>query len=410
MDHEWTKCRLGGFTTVTFEWIDSDRSVSDLTRRLSEETRVALDTEFHRERTYFPKLALVQIAWSGGSAIVDPLACDISPIADLFTADHEIVFHAAQQDLDVLAHAIGAIPAKIFDTQIAAGFLGYSTPSLASLVNSELKLALPKGDRLTDWLRRPLTEAQKSYAISDVLHLLELRERLVEQLASRDRVDWAADACEELRCRRVGPTDPAEVWRKQKDVRSMRPRTRGVLAALAEWRERRAMDSDVPPRQVLPDLALHGIAQREPETVSELGQARGVDDRHTRGSVAQEILRAVALGRQNPVELAHSDVDEVDRHLRPAITLVSAWVSEVARTEEIDSALLATRQDIIEFLRGDGQARISSGWRHRLLGTQLESLLNGRAGLSFDGRGGLKMIVADPDDATVSSSSFDPTP
>lgn len=190
----------------------------------------------------------------------------------------------------------------------------------------------------------------------------------------------------------------------------MRPRTRGVLAALAEWRERRAMDSDVPPRQVLPDLALHGIAQREPETVSELGQARGVDDRHTRGSVAQEILRAVALGRQNPVELAHSDVDEVDRHLRPAITLVSAWVSEVARTEEIDSALLATRQDIIEFLRGDGQARISSGWRHRLLGTQLESLLNGRAGLSFDGRGGLKMIVADPDDATVSSSSFDPTP
>jgi ribonuclease D len=175
----------------------------------------------------------------------------------------------------------------------------------------------------------------------------------------------------------------------------MRPRTRGVLAALAEWRERRAMDSDIPPRQVLPDLALHGIAQREPSSVSELAQARGVDDRHTRGVIAQEILRAVEEGKKNPLELPQSDGDEMERHLRPAVTLMSAWVSEVARTEQIDAALLATRQDIVDFLREEGRSRLSTGWRHQLLGTQLDDLLRGRAGLSFDGRGGLKMIRSD---------------
>ena len=180
----------------------------------------------------------------------------------------------------------------------------------------------------------------------------------------------------------------------------MRPRTRGVLAALAEWRERRAMEGDIPPRQVLPDLALQGIAQREPSTVAELAQARGVDERHTRGSIAQEILRVVEAGAKSPLELPQSDGDDVDRHLRPAITLMSAWVSEVARLEQIDAALLATRHDIVEFLRGDDQARLAVGWRHDLLGSQLEALLSGRAGLSFDGRGGLKMIVADPTDST----------
>lgn len=380
---------------MTPRWIDSDQSVRDLVSQLSDENRFALDTEFHRERTYFPRLALIQIAWSNGSAIIDPLTCDISPLIDVFTDRHEVVFHAAQQDLDVLFHAIGAIPQRIFDTQIAAGFLGFSTPSLASLVNTELRITLPKGDRLTDWLRRPLTEAQKSYAISDVLHLLELQDLLSARLDSQSRLEWAVDACEELRCRRVGPADPTEVWKKQKDVRSMRPRARGVLAALAEWRERRAMESDVPPRQVLPDLALHGIAQREPSNVSELAQARGVDDRHLRGGIAQEILRAVDEGRRNPVELPKSEGDDIDRHLRPAITLISAWVSEVARTEQIDAALVATRQDIVDFLRGDERARLATGWRRQLLGSQLDALMSGRAGLSFDGRGGLKLIAAE---------------
>ena len=379
---------------MKFDWIDSDVGLKSLVDRLADVERIALDTEFHRERTYFPRLALLQFAWEGGAAIVDPLSCDIGPLTRLFGADHLIVFHAAQQDLDVLAHAIGVIPERIYDTQAAAGFLGYSTPSLASLVNAELRIVLPKGDRLTDWLRRPLTEGQRAYAISDVEHLLELERLINGRLSSRGRLEWAVEACEELRTRKVGPSDPADAWLRQKDLRGLKPRTRGVLAAVAEWRERRAMASDIPPRQVLPDLALHGIAQREPSTLAELSQARGVDDRHTRGVIGTEILEAVKRGQQTPRDLPSNDGDDLERHLRPAVTLVSAWVSEVARTSDIDSTLLATRADITAYLKKDPAARLSHGWRREIVGSDLDDLLTGHKGLSFDGRGGLRLIEA----------------
>ena len=379
---------------VPFEWIDNDHDLDLLLDRLQSQERIALDTEFPREKTYFPRLALIQLAWSDGIAIVDPLSCDASKLRRIFGPQHLIILHAAQQDLDVMTHAMGTVPERIFDTQIAAGFLGYSTPSLASLVNSELKLVLPKGDRLTDWLRRPLTDGQKSYAASDVEHLLEIHDLLTAKLEERQRLSWATDACEELRQRKVGPGNPADAWQKQKDVRALKPRTRGVLAALAEWRERRAMASDIPPRQVLPDLALQGISQREPANLADLAQARGVDDRHTRGSIGQEILAAVARGKENPIENSVTEGEDVERHLRPAITLISAWISEVARLEHVDTALLATRNDIVAFLRKDADARLGDGWRHDLIGDQLDDLLQGRAGLSFDGKGGLKMIAA----------------
>jgi ribonuclease D len=234
---------------------------------------------------------------------------------------------------------------------------------------------------------------------------LEIHDLLTSKLVERNRLAWATDACEELRNRKVGPGDPADAWQKQKDVRALKPRTRGVLAALADWRERRAMASDIPPRQVLPDLALQGIAQREPTNLSDLAQSRGVDDRHTRGSIGQEILAAVARGKENPVEISTTDGDEVDRHLRPAITLISAWISEVARIEHIDTALLATRNDIVAYLRRDTDARLATGWRLDLIGEQLDDLLQGKAGLSFDGKGGLKMISAVPNVEPVGTKS-----
>lgn len=390
-------------TSTSYAWIDTDAGLDDLVRRLSSGESYALDTEFHRERTYFPRLALMQFAWRENGrteiALVDPLRCDVSVLADLLSSDREVVVHAAQQDLEVLLHAVGVVPPRIYDTQIAAGFLGYSSPSLANLVNGELKMALPKGDRLTDWLRRPLTEAQKAYAASDVEHLFEIRDRQMSRLVERGRTSWAEEAFAELLGRRVGPPDPELAWTRIKDVRAMKPRTRGVLAALATWREERAMASDIPPRQVLADLALQGIAQREPRTVEELSQARGVDDRHVRGGFANEILEAVRRGREQPLELETSDGEDLDRRLRPAVTLVSAWVSEVARRQEIDPALLGTRNDIVEFLCDKQQARLSTGWRWDVVGHQLSDIVAGRAGLAFDGRGGLVLYDVAADQA-----------
>ena len=385
---------------VQFRWIDQQDDLDDLIVTLVDEPRYALDTEFHRERTYYPKLALMQIAWRSSEGqqlvLIDPLAVDVTPFGKLFASDALCVIHAAQQDLDVLTHAVGAVPSKMFDTQQAAGFVGYGTPSLVSLLQGEIGVSPPKGDRLTDWLRRPLSESQCRYAAVDVEYLLEVHERLVAQLAEAGRLTWAEDACEELRTRPTSGSAPDDAWMRLKDARSLRPNARAVAQSVAAWRERRAMRTDVPVRQVLPDLAILGISQRAPSSLKELSQARGVDDRHSRGTIAEEILDAVRAATGAPPPSAPPSADDLDRNMRPAVTLVSAWVGQLARDERIDPALLATRADIVAFLRGDADARLSTGWRHELVGDGIRRLVGGQAGLTFDPEGRLRLhAVAD---------------
>ena len=392
MDPKWARHGWRRFAFVTYQWIATQNELLDLVDVLMAEPRYAFDTEFHRERTYYPKLALAQFAWPGGTALVDPLAVDVTALRPLLESDTQCVLHAAQQDLDVLTHSCGAVPKRLFDTQLAAGFIGYGTPSLASLLQGELKVTVPKGDRLTDWLRRPLTDDQKSYAASDVAHLLELQDRITAQLERTGRVSWAEAACEELRVKPGSGTDPDGAWLRLKDVRVLKPKARGVARSVAAWRERRAMSVDSPVRQILPDLAILGIAQKQPQSVEELAHARGIDERHWRGNLGREIIAAVIEGMQNEVHLPASDVEELDRNLRPAITLVSAWVSELARNEKIDTALLGTRGDIVALLRKDPDARLSIGWRAELLGDQVQRLVDGAAALTFDGKGGLRLI------------------
>ena len=377
---------------MSHRWIDTQDEFEALVDRLVAEPRYALDTEFHRERTYFPQLALLQLASLSEIALVDPLACDMAPLRRLFASDALAVLHAAQQDLDVLTHACGAVPDHLYDTQLAAGFLGYSTPSLVSLLQGELKVTAAKGDRLTDWLRRPLSEDQRVYAAGDVAYLLQLADQLDAQLAPMGRSEWVAAACEELRRRPASGTEPEQAWLRLKDVRVLKPRARGVARALAAWRERRAMALDSPVRHVLPDLAILGISQKQPKTVQELSHSRGVDERHTRGAIATEILAAVADGSQADANLPTPDGEDLDRSMRPAVTLVSAWVGEVARTQRIDSALLATRSDLVALLRGDADARLSTGWRAELLGDGVRRLVQGQAALTFDGRDGLRLV------------------
>jgi len=369
---------------IGFTWVDSTSVFDSIVQELLACDRYAIDTEFHRERTYFPALALVQLGWGDGNiALIDPLAVDLAPLKKLFESDVEAVFHAAQQDLDVLTHAVGSIPRQLFDTQIAGGFVGYGTPSLASLVNSELKISLAKGDRLTDWLHRPLTDAQKRYAAIDVAYLIEIQDRLMAKLADAGRTEWVTEACDELRKKGQSPVRPEDAWLRLKDARGLKGKGRGVARAVAQWRERRAMHLDVPVRQVLPDLAILGIAQRQPKTETELSQARGVDGRAQRGSTASEILAAVAEGLAGPVPEVPSGGDDVDRDLRPAVTLISAWVSQIAKSEGVDTAMLATRADLIALLSGDPAARLASGWRAELLGDDIQALVSGNASLTF---------------------------
>ena len=382
---------------LEYRWIDQQADFDDVVSTLIGQSRYALDTEFHRERTYYPKLALVQVAWRTPDgqevALIDPLAVDVAPFDRLFASESLCVIHAAQQDLDVLTHAVGSVPTRMFDTQLAAGFLGYGTPSLVSLLQGEIGVTPAKGDRLTDWLRRPLSDSQRQYAAVDVEYLLEVHERLVAQLADVERLGWADDACEELRTRPTSGSAPDDAWLRLKDARSLRPSARAVAQSVAGWRERRAMRTDIPVRQVLPDLAILGIAQRAPSTAKELSQARGVDERHSRGGLAEEILEAVRAAKGAPAPTPPPSADDLDRSMRPAVALVSAWVAQLARDERLDPALLATRSDIVAFLRDDDDARLASGWRNVLVGEGIRRLVAGEAGLTFDGQGRLRLTT-----------------
>jgi ribonuclease D len=375
------------------EMITDTTALAALVEQLRDEPLYAVDTEFHREKSYFPRVALVQIAWSTGIALVDPLAVDLHPLGVILDGPGIAVLHAAQQDLEVMARSCGTVPREMFDTQIAAGFLGHATPSLVNLVQGELGIRLPKGDRLTDWLRRPLTNDQCTYAASDVAHLLELYRRFVEELTAVGRLEWVRDECEGLRSKPTGPHDPDMAWTRLKDVRTLRGQARNVARSVASWRERRAAETDQPVRFVLPDLAVLGLAQKAPKTLEELRTTRGLDDRHGRGPVGESLLAAVRSGVEDAAPpVAERDENDLERHLRPAVTLVSAWVSQLARDEKIDTALLATRADIVDLLAGSPDARLAVGWRADMVGGGIRSLVDGHAALAFDGRGGLKLL------------------
>ena len=376
---------------TTHVWIDKDSELEGLRDRLIDHPRVAIDTEFHRERTYFPELALLQIGSPDGVYLIDPLKCDVGILAPVLDSSVLWIAHAAQQDLEVLHLATGVTPRNLFDTQIASGFIGMSTPSLSALVSSTLGVNLSKGDRLTDWLRRPLTPAQCAYAANDVLHLDAVYEKVTEELIGLDRLGWAEEACAESLSRRQESTSD-DAWLRVKDARSLKGEARGVARSVARWRDERARQLNVPVRRVLSDMALVSIAQQVPTSANELLGLRGIDGRLSHGSDANEILAVVASGRTEVVNLPNGSGEEIDKRLKPAVNLMTAWISELARLHRIDATLLGTRADVDALLRRDESCRLLSGWRRDIVGSDLEDILNGRAGLSFDGKGHLRLI------------------
>lgn len=381
------------------EWIGDDTALREFVNHASTFDEYELDTEFHREKTYFPRLALMQVKAGDVTALIDPLAVDMTVLRPLFEGSSTAVIHAAQQDLDVMTQSMGFVPSRIFDTQVAAGFVGFSSPSLATLASSLLKVSVPKGDRLTDWLRRPLTSDQRNYAASDVAHLAGLRRIISDDLEQRGRREWADEACEELRTRPVGPVDPGEAWLRVKDIRTVKGKARWVAREVARWREERAMSLDIPVRHVMSDIALIGVAQRAPRTADELSSCRGLDGRVANGSQGEAILRAVRTG----LDLASGgelffpapEGDELDKSMRPAVTLVGVWVAELARQSDLDPTLLGTRRDIVDLLAGNPGARLTEGWRADILGRDIEMLVQGRMALTFRNSGvdrGLTMV------------------
>jgi ribonuclease D len=376
-------------------WIADESSLDALVAQVvASGPRYALDTEFHGERSYWPRLALIQIAWPGGIAIVDPLAVDASRLRPLLEPPHVLVAHAAEQDLAILERLCGQGPAQLFDTQVAAGFLGLGSPSLVSLVEKLLGVRLGKGDRLTDWTRRPLHPEQLAYAASDVEHLLALQDVLVERLEAVGRLAWARDECEDRRRRVRTRPEPELAWWRIKGSRQLRGRSRGVAQEVAAWRERTAEQLDVPPRYVLSDLALAGIVQRPPKSREDLTGIRGVDARSTKDGAVDAILDAVRTGLAlEPPALRLPEPDRIDRSLTPAVTVLGAWLAQRAIELDLDPAVLATRADVTQMLAGN-PSRLATGWRAELVGEPLQRLLRGEASLAL-AHGGRRIELRD---------------
>ena len=364
--------------------IDNQSHLDSVISDLHNVSSYAIDTEFHREKTYYPRLALIQIRWDDSIALIDPLTVNLEGLSSIFQSDILAIFHAGSQDLEVLLRAVGEVPKQIFDTQIAAGFIGMRTPSLAALHETLLGIKLAKGDRLTDWFQRPLSENQLEYAASDVRYLLDVHQKLVHELESRNRLAWAESEFQLFLDKRQKVVEPINAWLKIKEAKHLSKKARGVAQALAEWRENAARRSDIPPRYVLSDLALIGIAQRMPKKASDLSNIRGVDAKQFQGNKASSLLQIVANGLSRDVKKpASKSQNNLKTELRPAVTLLSAWLSQYASDNEIDPALLGTRSDIEGLLRGDENPRLAEGWRHAEVGSPITQLLNGKATLAF---------------------------
>jgi ribonuclease D len=350
----------------------------------------ALDTEFHRERSYYAQLALLQVAAGDDIVEVDPLVVDVGSLRSLLDGPGLCLMHAASQDLEILERACGVGPHRLADTQVAAGFVGLGSPGLGILLQRRLGVHLPKADRLTDWLHRPLSTAAQVYAAADVAYLDALWSSLRAELEERGRLDWVLDECDELRRRHGEEPDPDEAWWRIKEARRLKGRARGVAQSVAAWRELRARRIDRPVRHVLPDLALVAIAERPPRSRSDLNRVRGIDGRHLRDGAGDELMAAIRAGvALRDAELHVPPREGVDGTFRPAVTLASAWVSQLARNAQLDASLVATRADIEALVRGDESSRLLTGWRAEMAGEPVRRLLKGNAALAFDGDGSL---------------------
>jgi ribonuclease D len=371
-------------TDVHPKLVTDEASFAALLDRLGRAARFAIDTEFSRESTYFPALGLVQIAAEGEVHLVDPLEVDVRALADVFRGDAEVIVHAGTQDFEIFKTSMGALPSRVFDTQLAGAFLGHGLASLGKLVLDRLGVQLEKGAQLSDWSRRPLSAEALAYAAHDVVHLEALRDDLVRELEARGRLEWAVELCQSQLERSYGPPRLEEAWWKLKGRTRLRRRAAKVAQVLAAERERRAQELDVPVRRVLADLPLMAMAESPPRSLKDLGRVRGLEPGKARGPEAERLLSWVKRGVDLPDDaLVMPEAKHEEGPSLPLVSLCLAWVAHVAEREQIEPSVLATRADVTAFFAAPRTGRLTEGFRGELLGRDLEALARGDAAIGY---------------------------
>ncbi|MHA1538626.1 MAG: ribonuclease D [Alphaproteobacteria bacterium] len=378
--------------------ITDQRSLEDFCAQLAGEKYITVDTEFLREKTYWPILCVVQLAGAQEAAAIDALAedIDLAPVYRLM-GDTKIlkVFHAARQDIEIFFHDGDVIPAPMFDTQVAAMVCGFGdSASYELLVQKLAKEQIDKSSRFTDWSRRPLTERQIEYAISDVTHLRVIYDKLAGELESSGRAGWLEAEMAVLTSPDTYRADPDKAWRRLK-ARSRKPRFLAILHEVAAWREREAQSRDVPRNRVVRDEALMEIAAHAPGDAEALERTRGLHQGFSRSRAGGTLIEAVARGSALP-EAECPYVPEktlLPKGLGPVIELLKVLLKMRCDAEDVAQKLIASSADIEAIAASDNaDVRALKGWRREVFGKDALALKHGSIGLTIHGR---KLEVVD---------------
>ena len=350
---------------------------------------VAVDTEFMRERTYWPILCLVQIAGPEEAAAIDALApgVDLTPLLTLMADESTLkVFHAARQDIEIFVNLSGTVPRPLFDTQVAAMVCGFGdAASYETLVGKLAQASLDKSSRFTDWSRRPLTERQIRYALADVVYLRTVYEQLQQRLASNGRANWFAEEMAELSNSATYRSDPSEAWRRFRLRGRVDPRFFGVLREVAAWRETAARQRNLPRGRIMRDEAVLEIAAHIPKTIEALARTRSLSKGVAEGKMGNEILDAIQRGLADmaALELPAPPRADPPPGLGPLIELLRVLLKQRCEEHQVAQKLLATAEDL-EAIAADDEApvRALSGWRREIFGKDALALKHGRLALT----------------------------
>ena len=368
--------------------ITTTTELTNYSKELAERPFVAVDTEFMREKTYWPILCLIQAAAEGLEAIIDPLAegIDLSPFLEVMKNKKVVkVFHAARQDLEIFYRLIGDVPTPLFDSQIAAmacGFgdqIGYE-PLMRGLLNANID----KGSRFTDWSRRPLTDAQLTYALSDVTYLRDAYPMLLDKLDTQSRHHWVEAELEALYNPDLYFVKPENAWKRLK-LKSVRPKELGPAIKLAEWREAEAQSRDVPRGRVIKDEAIFELARLQPKSPKELSRARSISSGFERSGAGAAIIEAIKLGNQDDRDKL-PEIAKTDRVKPPAdvMELLKVLLKRQCEAYDVAPKLIATTSDLEDIARDDeADVRALSGWRREIFGEAALKLKRGELALKL---------------------------
>jgi ribonuclease D len=373
-------------------FITTTPDLAALCDRLGAENFVTVDTEFMREKTYYPELCLVQLAGTHDVAVVDAQAkgIDLTPLGKLLAAQNVTkVFHACRQDIEIFLLLFGAVPAQIFDTQIAAMVAGFGDQvGYDALVSALTGGHIDKAHRFSDWSARPLTPAQISYAAADVTHLRTVYERLVTRLQADKRMEWVGEEMAALADPNTYRVDPDHAWERLK-LRTGNRRQLAIVQALAAWREREAQRINIPRQRLLKDEQIPEIAALAPDTPEELTRARGISSGFATGKSGISLLAAIAGAKTLPEEkLPRAERQRESQRASPAlVALLKVLLNARAEQNNVAARLVASSEDI-ESLALDESADnpILHGWRAEMFGTDALRLIRGQIALSAQGK------------------------